>query len=230
MPRGNVVVTEFETEYERFLQSHVKARTGTRKERLQSGHGFAEKEFLENVWWPLFHHFNQLHPEYETRDFKDGYRYIDFAYITPHYRIAIEIDGLGPHWRNITKWKFADHCQRQNQLVLDEWFVLRFPTYDVEGNPRMCQQTIQQLLGSMPSRARVAMADMNFVDRQIVLLTMRTAGPVTPLQAAEYLRVSTHCATRYMRRLCAAEWLQPASGTVRVRSYELHPSRRHLRL
>lgn len=74
---------DFEREYQSFLEGHVRKREGERLRRLQEGHGKAEKEFLKNVWWPLFHHFHHLHPEYEVNDFKDGKRYLDFAFIQP---------------------------------------------------------------------------------------------------------------------------------------------------
>lgn len=97
----------FENEYEEFVHGHVQRRTGERLRRLHKGLGHAERRFLETVWWPTFHHFDHLHPEYEIHDYKDGYRYIDFAYIQPYFQVAIEIDGLESHWRNITKWQYS---------------------------------------------------------------------------------------------------------------------------
>ncbi|WP_426901554.1 hypothetical protein [Rossellomorea vietnamensis] len=41
----------------------------------------------------MFQHFRFLHPEYEINDFKDGKRYLDFAYIRPTMQICFEIDG-----------------------------------------------------------------------------------------------------------------------------------------
>lgn len=109
----------FEEEYQDFLNLHVQARTGERLRRLKEGHNTAEMLFLKQVWWPLFSHFNYLHPEYEVDDFKDGKRYLDFAYIRPGIRICFEIDGYGPHLKNISRWQFADNLERQNQLVID---------------------------------------------------------------------------------------------------------------
>jgi hypothetical protein len=68
---------------------------------------------LGNVWWPLFHHFDHLHPEYEVDDFMDGKRYLDFAYIRQGARIYFEIDGYGSHLKGVSRWQFADHLERQ---------------------------------------------------------------------------------------------------------------------
>lgn len=128
----------FKEAYDDFLKCHVqKKRKGERLRRLQEGHGHAEKLFfIEGVWWPSFGHFNHLHPEYEVFDFKDGFRYLDFAYIRPSFRVAMEIDGFGPHMRNSNRWQFSDQWQRQNHLVIDGWHILRFSHDDVkEKNP-----------------------------------------------------------------------------------------------
>ncbi|RIV20949.1 hypothetical protein D2Q93_11085 [Alicyclobacillaceae bacterium I2511] len=62
--------------------------------------------FRENVWWPTLHNFSGLHPKYETPDFMEKYRYIDFTYIQPHLKIAI-----------------------------DGWHVLRFTYQDIKASP-----------------------------------------------------------------------------------------------
>ena len=136
----------FEEEYQSFMDSHLQARTGERLRRLQEGHNHVEMLFLKQVWWPSFNHFQYLHPEYEVNDFKDGNRYLDFAYIRPAIKICFEIDGYGPHLRNITRWQFSDSLERQNQLVIDGWTVIRFSYDQVKEKPRRCQQIVQQVM------------------------------------------------------------------------------------
>lgn len=220
----------YDDEYSRFIQAHSKHRSGLSLERLQVHHGHAEQLFLINIWWPAFHNFQNLFPEYEVRDYKDGYRYIDFAYIHTNFRIALEIDGLGPHWRNITKWQFSEHCQRQNHLVIDGWHVLRFSYDDVKDRPRLCQQTIQQLIGRLLGQTGATLQSLDPVERQILLLAVRMGTAITPRQVAASVNISTDTASRHLHKLCDASWMQPASGTSRIRSYRLHPSRRNMQL
>lgn len=73
----------FQEEHESLLMRAIKPLKGEAKRRLLKGHGFSEKMFLEKVWWPAVGHFRQLHPEYEVSDFRDGARYLDFAYFAP---------------------------------------------------------------------------------------------------------------------------------------------------
>lgn len=82
----------FEVQYEAFLKEAKKNLTGEALRRFDEGHFYAEKLFLQKVWWPAIGDFEFLHPEYEVEDFKDGRRYLDFAYIRQPYRVAIEID------------------------------------------------------------------------------------------------------------------------------------------
>ena len=81
-------------------------------------------------------------------DFKDGKRYLDFAYIRPGFRICIEIDGYGPHLKNSSRWQFSDSLERQNQLVIDGWTVLRFSYDQVKEKPRRCQQFVPKEVAS----------------------------------------------------------------------------------
>jgi hypothetical protein len=69
---GGVLRLGFDIAYNDFIKKHKKQRRGERLRRLTEGHGHAEKLFMEQVWWPAFGHFDNLHPEYEINDFKDG--------------------------------------------------------------------------------------------------------------------------------------------------------------
>lgn len=146
----------FDPTYEHWYNCHIHNSSGNRKERLLSGHGHAEKLFLQKVWYPLFHHFDHLYPEYETADYRDGGRFIDFAYIRSTVKLAIEIDGYGPHSSKVTRWQFADSLMRQNHLIIDGWRILRFSYDDLVERPRMCEQCLQQFMGKWGNLFNVA--------------------------------------------------------------------------
>jgi hypothetical protein len=118
---------------------HLLERQGENKRRLEQGIGHAEKLFLEAVWYPAFHEMDGLYPEYEIADFRDGVRFLDFAYLKAGLRLAIEIDGYRAHSADLSRWQFSDSLMRQNHLILDGWKLLRFSYDDIKEKPRMCQ-------------------------------------------------------------------------------------------
>lgn len=221
---------DFQTAYEAFILCHARQRTGQAAERIRGGLQHAEKTFLECVWWAVFHNFDGLYPEYEVQDFQDGYRYLDFAYIQPHFKIAIEIDGLGPHWKNISGIEFADHWRRQNHLLIDQWKVLRFGYYDVEKRPRGCQQTIQQLLGGLTGNVGGALQTLDAVDREIVRLALGAGRPITVGDVNRHVNLARKASARHLKNLVQRNWLQVERGLSRVHSYRIHDSKTHILL
>ncbi|WP_410770696.1 helix-turn-helix domain-containing protein [Fontibacillus sp. BL9] len=212
---------EFSEAHNIFLERHRTVRQGECLRRLKEGHGHAERLFLEAVWWPAFGQFQYLHPEYEVNDFKDGFRYLDFAYIRVSLQLAIEIDGFGPHWRNISRTQFSDHCRRQNDLITDGWKVLRFTYDDVRESPRYCQQKLQQFMGRWLGEERQVL-EADWVEKEVIRLFMRAGGPLTPADLCSYMGVQSRKARRLLKSLMEKGWIQAASGTERVRSYRLN--------
>jgi very-short-patch-repair endonuclease len=219
----------FKEEYQTFMNDHLQARTGERLRRLQDGHKHAEMLFLKQVWWPLFHHFRYLHPEYEVNDFKDGKRYLDFAYIRPTIQICLEIDGYGPHLQNISRWQFSDNLERQNQLVIDGWTVIRFSYDQVKEKPRRCQQIIQQVIGQWMGD-ELDQTTLSLVEKEVLRLAIRSGEAISPIEVEEHLKLSSKTVRKVLSQLVDKKMLIPASGKVRVRSYRLGDQVRHFDL
>lgn len=210
----------FEEQYSEWIARHLASRQGERARRLEEGHGHAESLFVEKVWWPSFWSLDHLHPEYEVNDFKDGYRYLDFAYIRSGLLLAVEIDGYGPHLRNISRLQFSDHCRRQNDLILDGWMVLRFTYDDVKESPRYCQQTLQQFMGRWLGEGKLVQV-IDYVEKEIIRLFLRTGRPLTPGDICRHMRVENKTARKWLRQMADKNWLEPARGSERIRSYQL---------
>ncbi|MCH1627164.1 DNA-binding response regulator [Fredinandcohnia quinoae] len=216
----------FEKEYQAFLDAHLQARTGERLRRLQEGHNQAEMLFLKQVWWPLFHHFKYLHPEFEVDDFKDGKRYLDFAYIRPGIRICFEIDGFGPHLKSISRWQFSDNLERQNQLVIDGWTVIRFSYDQVKENPRRCQQIVQQVIGQWLGN-ELDQNSLSFVEKEVLRLAIRKGEAIFPKEVEKHLKLSDKSVRKVLSQLADRKMLLPASGIKRIRSYRLGDQVKH---
>ncbi|MDQ0058529.1 hypothetical protein J2T14_000690 [Paenibacillus harenae] len=48
---------------------------------MDKGLGYGTVEFLRSVWFPAVGNYDRLLPEWESRDFGNGYRYLDLAYM-----------------------------------------------------------------------------------------------------------------------------------------------------
>jgi hypothetical protein len=210
----------FEEEYQTFMNTHLQARSGERLRRLQEGHNHAEMLFLQQVWWPIFYQFNYLHPEYEVDDYKDGKRYLDFAYIRPSIRLCFEVDGYGPHLKNISRWQFSDNLERQNQLVIDGWTVIRFSYDQVKEQPRRCQQIVQQVIGRWLGDELDPTA-LSFSEKEVIRLAIRKGEAISPKEVGEYLRLSDKTVKKVLSQLVEKKMLIPTSGVMRVRAYQL---------
>lgn len=217
----------FDEEYQASINLHLQARTGERQQRLKEGHNHAEALFLKQVWWPIFKNLNYLHPEYEVDDFKDGKRYLDFVYIRPGIRICFEIDGYGPHLRNISRWQFSDSLERQNQLVIDGWSVIRFSYDQVKEKPRRCQQIVQQIIGQWLAD-ELDYFSLTIVEKEVLRLALRKAEAIYPKEIEKYVNRSEKTVKKVLAQLVDKKLLIPASGNRRVRSYRVAEQLKHL--
>ncbi|WP_229692364.1 DNA-binding response regulator [Paenibacillus radicis (ex Gao et al. 2016)] len=209
-----------ESTYEQWLSEQAASCTGERRRRL-SQHGHAEELFLKQVWYPAFNHFQNLHGEYEVSDFKDGKRYLDFAYIRSPYRICFEIDGFGPHSRDVDRDRFADGLMRQNHLVLDGWIVIRLSYDDVVKRPRQCQQLLHQLLGKLYNPQ--SFPDITIHQKEIIRYMMITQNPVSPKEISSMLQVGAKFARRLLLELLYKKYVVSCSaGNQRIRLYKLN--------
>ena len=212
----------FETHYRAWMKRQMDASEGERRRRLQE-HGYLEQKLLRNVWWPAVGSFEHLHAEYEVADFKDGSRFLDFAYIRMPHKICLEADGFGPHARHADRHKFSDDLMRQNHLVLDDWRVLRFSADDIEYHPRKCQQIVLQLLGRLFGNSDIY-AELPVMKREILRYAACSPNPVRPAEVMNLLGVANKYARKLLRELIVDGYLEPVNGSRRIRSYRLNRS------
>jgi len=221
-------MNRFEQEHRKWLDSHLKCRTGERKRRLQVGHAHAEIEMLKKVWLPAFGHFQHLHPEYEVRDFLEGRRFLDFAYIRPPIRIAIEVDGYGPHQRDISRRQFCDDRIRQMHLTNDGWIVIRIGYDDLIERPKVWQQLLLQFIGRIFGSG-IELPELYSHEREIVRLALRMGRPLKLPDVQRYLGCGYRASRKWMDQLERSGWFQPVGGgDSRVHAWRLDEHHPHL--
>lgn len=207
--------------YDKWLESHLIRRKGENRRRLEEGHQYAEKLFATHIWLPAIGNFDYLHPEYALTDFYDKQRFVDFAYIRPPYRICFEIDGYGPHAKQVSRRTFAEGLMRQNQLVLDDWLVFRFAVDDLEQQQRRCQQMILHIIGKMYGSAPKRSEELTPREMQIYQLIVELGTVVTPSLLAEKLNITRVHVQRLLRGIHIKGYIQASNKTSkqRIRGY-----------
>jgi hypothetical protein len=210
----------FEQAYERFMQYHLSKRTGERLRRLEKGHQYGEKLLLQNAWYPAFGHFENLHPEYEVRDFRHGVRFLDAAFVHEGFRVSLESDGFGPHLRDISRDAFSDERDRQNDLVIDGWKVIRFSVDRLLHQPRECQRRLQQLMGKCLGEWEM-LKGLTLEEKEIVRKALRLSRPIKAEDVQQCLGVSDRSARKWLQILVSKRVLLSHSGTHRIHSYRL---------
>jgi len=219
----------FESELKTYLERQVAESAGERRRRLTEAKRHAEDLFLQHVWWPLFGTFERLHAEWEVPDFRQGYRYLDFAYLLPPLRIAIEIEGFGPHAKHADRRKFEDDHVRAAFLQAEGWKVLRFSYDTVKDQPQVCQQILTLLLGKWSGVGAERPISLSDAEKAIVRLAVRSQLPITPTDVSKGLGVCTTTARRRLHAMKERGLLRVAAGGgKRARAFALREENERL--
>lgn len=213
-------MSRFEQYYDEWLQEQINMEISPiRLELLQKGLGHGTREFLRAVWFPAIGNFNHLFPEWEVRDFNNGYRYLDLAYMPGGAKGGIEIQGFGPHARDLDVRRFKDLCRRHCLLALDGWTFLPIAYPSITEEPQLCQQLVLAFIGRFI--ATDVSASLSWLEAETVRLARRMLRPLTPLELARHLRVCDRQARRILHDLVELQILDVASGSHRVRTFQL---------
>jgi hypothetical protein len=210
---------DFEKAYQLWIESHLNRREGERKRRLLDGHRHAEKLFLQNVWWPAVGRLDHLHPEYQVYDLSNHFRFIDFAYIQSFFKIAFEVDGYGPHMKQISRRQFSDELLRQSFMAATGWIVLRFSYDDVADNPMACIHLIRLMMGRFYGTPESQ--NLLPIEKEVIRTMIRQARPITPKEVSDEFKMDPRTTYKILKQLLDKQWIRPAKGTKRIRSYHL---------
>ena len=213
-------MSRFDQLYELWIHKNILNEKNPRRlEILNKGLGHGTVELLRAVWFPAIGHFNDLHPEWEVRDFSNGYRYLDLAYMPGDARGGIEIQGYGPLARDLDVRRFKDLCRRHCLLALDGWTFLPIAYPSIVEEPKQCQQLILSFVGRFV--ATDVPASLSWLEAEAVRFARRLLRPITPLELAAHLRISDRHTRRILHKLVELRILDIASGEQRARTYKL---------
>ncbi|WP_199615433.1 helix-turn-helix domain-containing protein [Paenibacillus alkalitolerans] len=213
-------VEQFEKAHKEWLESHKRRRTGDRLKRLEEGHDYLEKLFLKNIWWPAFTSFDDLHPEYEVRDYNDGKRYLDHAYKPLSTKLVLEADGFNPHIRDVDRWVHADNLLRDSHLIADGWTVVHYSSDVIKYRPRQAQQLLRQIVWGREGKHEGA--KLSLKEKELLRFARMKGAPIAPVEISAYLDVSKNTTVRILKELLDKQLVKPVdAGKLRIRYYEL---------
>jgi hypothetical protein len=213
----------FDRVYEGWLQKQVEEEQNPRRqELLRKGLGHGTTEFLRTVWFPVIGSLEHLYPEYELRDFNNGYRYLDLAYMPGGAKGCIEIHGFRSHARDIEAGRFKDLCMKQALLALDDWCFLPVAYLSIREDPGVCKQLVLSFVGKFLS-VETPM-ELSWSEAETLRYARRQMRPFTPGELSAHLRLTEQQTRRVLRALVNKQLLEVASGRQRYRTYQLQES------
>ncbi len=211
---------KFDHAYKKWIEElNANEKNPRRRERIANGLGFSSIEFLREVWFPVVGNFNFLQPEWEVRDLNSGFRYLDFAYMPGGVKGGIEIQGYGPHARNLDTTRFKDLCMRQSYLTLEGWSILPVAYLSIRDDTKQCQQLILAFIGHFMSSS--IDEEVTWLEAEIIRYSRRILRPITPLDIAKHLKISDRYSRILLKKMVEKGYLIVASGKDRARSYSL---------
>ncbi|MCI3922734.1 MarR family transcriptional regulator [Paenibacillus sp. TRM 82003] len=213
---------DFEQAHREWMDKHLACRTGERKGRLERGHGYGEKLFLRYVWWPIFGNFEQLHPEYEILDWRGRSYFADFVWLPGPVRLVIEVKGYGPHVQGLDRRGYRDELNRELFMQGAGYRVVSIAVDELKERPDTAVALFRLLLGRFQPGVPAA-GGLTPSEREVLLLTYRSAGAVRPVDVANHLQVNYRTAAALLRKLCELGWMRAnvSPGGRKVFWYEL---------
>ncbi|WNS46339.1 transcriptional regulator [Paenibacillus sp. MMS20-IR301] len=214
-------MSRFEQQYDEWLAINTENESNhRRKELLGKGLGHGTVEFLRTVWFPAIGNLDHLYPEWEVRDFSNGYRYLDLAYMPGGVKGGIEIQGYGPHARDLDVRRFKDLCRRHCLLALDGWTFLPIAYPSIVEEPKQCQQLVLSFIGKF--MATDIVSTLPCLEAESLRFARRLLRAFTPSELAHHLKITDRHARRILNELVQLQLLDVASGgQQRNRTYQL---------
>lgn len=215
------MMENFNQKYDEWIQRNiVEEKNQRRRELLEKGLGHGTVQFLRSIWFPAIGNFDHLYPEWEVRDFNNSYRYLDLAFKPEqNSKGCIEIQGFGPHARDLDVKRFKDLCWRHSFLALDGWTLLPIAYLSITDEPQRCQQLVLAFIGKFISTE--VTTELSWLEAEVIRLLRRKLKPMTPLEISNHLRISARHTRKILHRLVEQQKLVVASGKERARTYKL---------
>lgn len=195
--------------------------------KLRRTVGPLERMFLQKVWGPEFQfNFEGLHAEYPFRDFRGRDRYVDFVYTKGGNRLVIELDGYTSHVRDIDEDEYDDHLERQNDLILQGWMVLRFSKRHILRHPMRCREKIKQSIGHwwtvvQGNFEQGAVSLWESRKQSITRIALRQGGMLRTRDITRHFQICRRSAHYWLQKMAAEGFIEPVRANQRITAYRI---------
>ena len=213
---------QFDDAHAVFIDRHLSSRSGERRGRLGRGHNFAERLFLEQVWWPLFGNFDHLHPEYEVYDWNRKSQFIDFAFLPAYGKFGIECDGYQSHIKDMDREKFSYSLNRDTFLTGMGWRMMHFSFDDIKQRPEICRMLLQLAVSPYVTRSTSKTSNLSLQEREVLRIAGMLEAPIRPKDVINHCNVNYRTARKWLQALADKQLLQPQKLNKYTCSYELY--------
>ncbi|MDQ6423486.1 transcriptional regulator [Paenibacillus sp. LHD-117] len=219
----------FDEVYSKWLSNQIaEEKNPRRRELLNKGLGHGTVTFLRSIWFPAIGNLDHLYPEYEVRDFNNGCRYLDLAYMPQGSKGCIEIQDFRTHARDIESGRFKDLCMKQALLALDDWLFLPIAYLSIRDDPGICKQMTLSFVGKFLSAT--VPSELDWAEAESIRFASRLMRPFMPRELSAHLRLSERHTRSILHRLVNKKLFVVASGDLRYRTYRLGQAPRAIEL
>lgn len=222
--RGVGAVSKFDEACACWISKQIAGEASPRRrELLQKGLSRGTMDFLRWIWYPAVGNFDHVHAEFEIRDFNNGYRYLDLAYMPGGAKGCIEIQDYRSHARDIETSRFKDLCMKQALLALDDWLFLPVAYLSIRDDPGVCKQLTLSFVGKFLSTS--APSGLHWAQAETLRFAHRLLRPFTPAELAAHLRLSGQRTRFVLHDLLKKKLLEVVGGKQRYRTFRLASQR-----
>jgi len=210
----------YERAYHDWLAKNIsEERSPRRRELLKKGLGHGIETFLRTIWFPAVGNFDHLYPEWEIRDFNNGYRYLDLAYMPAGAKGCIEIQDYRSHARDVDAKRFKDLNMKQSLIALDDWLFLPIAYLSIKEDPEVCKQLTLSFIGKFISTS--IPESLDWAEAETLRFARRLLRPFAADELSQHLQLSARHTRRILQQLTTKHLLVVVGGKQRYRTYWL---------
>ncbi|MGG4551207.1 hypothetical protein [Paenibacillus humicus] len=193
----------FQMEHEKWMSDHLRRRRGERLDALKRGHGYGNRLFVEQIWWPLAGHFHGLHPEYEVKDWRGRSYFVDLMWVIGGIRIIFEVMDFGSHGTDRTKYR--RDLNRGLFLQAQDCSVYYISLDELKENPSFILSALRNILSPYLAAEfgvkRRVLKPYSKIERDLMRAAIRHNRVIRPAEAAREQELHTMTVIKYCRLL-----------------------------